>query len=168
MGFSQKGTKFDGKASLNQTAHALKEKDVKSSVFLKKARLPRQNAWENVRQTRPLRRNPRDFWRLGPALLGRAAVPNAWGKGSLSPAARCVRAETHGRSVEKTDQTTSNSAWALFLRQTVQDFGPVLVRAGTFKPKPAGQTRLWTHRKSPGAMKSGLAPFVVLQFLVFI
>ena len=101
MGFSQKGPKFDGKASLNRTAHTLKEKDVKSSVFLKKTRFPRQNAWGNVRRTRPLRRNPRDFWRLGPALLGRAAVPNAWGKGSLSPAARCVRAETHGRSVDE-------------------------------------------------------------------
>jgi uncharacterized protein (DUF488 family) len=101
MGFSQKGPKIYGKTSLNQTAQTLKEKDVKSSVFLKKARFPRQNAWENLRQTRPLRQNPRDFWRLGPALLGRAAVPNAWGKGSLSPAARCVRAETHGRSVDE-------------------------------------------------------------------
>ena len=116
MGFSQKGPKFDGKASLNQTAQTLKEKDIKSSVFLKKARFPRQNAWENVRQTRSLRRDPRDFWRLGPALLGRAAVPNAWGKGSLSPAARYVRAETHGKSVDKSHQTTSNSARALFLR----------------------------------------------------
>ena len=100
MGFSQKGPKFDGKVSLNQTAHTLKEKDVKSNVFLKKIRIPRQNAWENVRQTRPLRRNPRDFWRLGLGLLGRAAVSNAWGKCSLSPAARYVRAETHGRSVD--------------------------------------------------------------------
>ena len=101
MGFSQKGPKFDGKASLNQTAHTLKEKDVKSNVFFEKMCFPRQNAWENVHQTRPLRRNPRDFWRLGPALLGRAAESNAWGKGSLSPAARYVRAETHGRSVDK-------------------------------------------------------------------
>ena len=101
MGFSQKGPKFDGKMSLNQTAHTLKEKDVKSSVFLKKTRFPRQNAWENLRQTRPLRRNPRDIWRLGPALSVRAAVPNAWGKGSLSPATRYVRAETHGRSVDE-------------------------------------------------------------------
>ncbi len=168
MGFSQKGPKFDGKVSLNQTAHTLKEKDVKSSVFLKKTRFPRQNAWENVRQTRPLRRNPRDFWRLGPALLGRAAVSNAWGKGSLSPAARCVRAETHGRSVEKADQTTSNSARALFLSRNARDFGPVLVRPATFKPKPAGQPRLWTHRTSPGPMKSGSALFPALQFLVFI
>ncbi len=168
MGFSQKGPKFDGKASLNRTAHTLKEKDVKSSVFLKKALFPRQNARENARQTRPLRRNPRDFWQLGPALMGRAAVSNAWGKGSLSPAARCVRAETHGRSVEKTDQTTSNSARALFLRQNARSNGPAFGHPGTFKPKPAGQTRLWTHRDSPGTMKSGLAPFVVLQFLVFI
>ena len=101
MCFSQKGSKFDGKVSLNQTVHTLKEKDVKSNVFLKKMRFPRQNAWENVRQTRPLRRNPHDFWRLGLALLGRAAESNAWGKGSLSPAARCVRAETHGRSVDE-------------------------------------------------------------------
>ncbi len=61
MGFSQKGPKFDGKASLNQTAQTLKEKDVKSSVCLKKARFPKQNAWENVRQTQSLKRDPRDF-----------------------------------------------------------------------------------------------------------
>ena len=65
MGFSQKGPKFDGKTSLNRTAHTLKEKDVKSSVFLKKARFTKQNAWENIRQTRSLRGDPRDFWRLG-------------------------------------------------------------------------------------------------------
>ena len=76
MCFSQKGPKFDGKVSLNQTAHTLKEKDVKSYVFLQKMSFPRQNAWENARQTRPLRRNPCDFWRLGPALLGRAAGPD--------------------------------------------------------------------------------------------
>ena len=154
--------------SSNRTAHTLKEKDVKSNVFLKKTRFPKQNAWEKCQQTRPLRRNPCDFWQPGPALLGRAAIPNAWGKCRLSPATRYVRVETHGRSAEKTDQTTSNSARAFFLRRTVQDFGSVLVRAGTFKPKPAGQTRLWTHRKPPGTMKSGLSPFPALQFLVFI
>ena len=142
MGFSQKGPKFDGKVSLNQTAHTLKEKDVKSSVFLKKARFPRQNAWENVRQTSPLRRNPRDFWWLGLALWGCAAVPDAWGKGSLSPPTKYVRAETHGWSVDESPQTTSNSARALFLRQTVWNFGPVFGHLGTFKPKPAGRARL--------------------------
>ena len=101
MCFSQKGTKFDGKVSLNQTVHTLKEKDVKSNVFLKNMCFPRQNAWENVHQTQPLRRNPRDFWRLRLALLGRAAVPNAWGKCRLSPAARYGRTETHGRSVDE-------------------------------------------------------------------
>ena len=80
MCFSQKGTKFDGKLSLNQTAHTLKEKRNTTYVFLQKIAFPRQNVWENVRQTRSLRRDPRDFWRLGPARLGGAAVPNAWGK----------------------------------------------------------------------------------------
>ena len=70
--------------SSNRTAHTLKEKDVKSIVFLKKTRFPKQNAWEKCQQTRPLRRNPRDFWQLGLALLGRAAIPNAWGKCRLS------------------------------------------------------------------------------------
>ena len=144
MAFQKNDSKFDGKTSLNQTAQTLKEKNVKSNVFFEKTLFPRQNAWENVRQTRPLRRNPRDFWRLGPALMGRAAVSNAWGKGSLSPPTKYVRAETHGRSVEKTDQTTSNSAWALFLRQTVWDFGPAFGHPETFKPKPAGRARLWT------------------------
>ena len=50
MGFSQKGPKFDGKASLNRTAHTLKEKDVNSNVFLEIISFPWQNAWENVRQ----------------------------------------------------------------------------------------------------------------------
>ena len=168
MGFPQKGPKFDRFPSSSQTAHALKEKNVKNIVFLKKTRFPKQNAWEKCQQTRPLRRNPCDFWQPGPALLGRAAIPNAWGKCCLSPATRYVRAETHGRSVEKSDQTTSNSARAFSLRRTVRDFGPVLVRPVTFKPKPAGRARLWTQRKSPGGMKSGSPPFPALQFLVFI
>ena len=154
--------------SPNQTVRTLKEKSVERHVFLKKTHFPKQNAWEKRQQTRPLRRNPCDFWQPGPALLGRAAVPNAWGKCSLSPAAGDVRAQTHGRSAEKTDQTTSNSAWAFSLRRTVREFGPVLVGPGTFKPKPAGQTRPWTHRAPPGGMKSGSPPFQALQFLVFI
>ncbi len=77
MGFPQKGPKFGRFPSSNRTAHTLKEKDVKSIVFLKKTRFPKQNAWEKRQQTRPLRRNPCDFWQTGPALLARAAVPNA-------------------------------------------------------------------------------------------
>ena len=80
MGFPQKGPKFDGKLSSNRHVHKLKEKDVYSSVFSKKVCFPKQNARENARLTRPLRRNPRDFWRLGPALLGRAAGPNCYKK----------------------------------------------------------------------------------------
>ena len=139
MGFSQKGTKCDGKVSLNQTVHTLKEKDVKSNAFLKKLLAPRQNAWENVHQARPLRRNPRDFCRPGLALLGCAAVPDAWGKGSLSPAARCVRAETHGRSADKSHQTTSNSARALFYDELSGTLGQLLVTPRTLSRNPRGE-----------------------------
>ncbi len=151
MGFPQKGPKFDRFPSSSQTAHALKEKNVKSIVFLKKTRFPKQNAWENARQTRPLRRNPRDFWRLGPALMGRAAVSNAWGKGSLSPAARCVRAETHGWSVDESPQTTSNSARAFSLRRTVQDFGQTFGHIFCLSRNPRGERGYGPNAPRPEA-----------------